>query len=659
MPEDTSNQNSAETGVGPRRIGRWIALGVVLALVVSGVGACIRIVAWLGPEQEGVTPVADVASERLLPLGPVVGFASDAESHAWLGLPFARPPVGPLRWRAPLRPEPWAETRDALAPQPACPQVGSRIGGVPAQTASGYAGEEDCLYLNVWAPRVDADGVPSGRERWPVIVWIHGGGNTRGYAAARMFDGALLAGRERVVVVSVAYRLGPLGFFSHPALRAEAADAIEASGNFGLLDQIRALEWVQSQIEEFGGDPANVTIAGESAGALDVYALMLAPRARGLFHRAIAQSGALSSVSREEAESAGTIAPNGAPGSLAAVASLFAEAGVVPDREAALGYAASLASGDLLEFLRGRSAEEILGVYRDPEDEDGLIVPKPIRDGALLPEGDWLARLRAGDFARVPVLAGANRDEWKLYLSQDPAHTHQRLGLFYRIRDPADYERRARLHSDWWMLKGVVEPLEAMRASGHDALFAYRFDWDELAPLLGQDAGELIGAAHGFELPLLFGRFDVGDRLLSRLLYAPPQRASGEALSARMMAYWAAFARTGRPGRGGDPTAAEWPTWRADAGDVETDAATAPPPRWMVLDSEGEGGIRMEVASVTRAALEARIESDPALSREARCALLRELLEDHERLTATALAAASSGRCRLDEAAGGAGGDAG
>lgn len=659
-PSDASNGAPPDPGrAGPdaptRRLGRWIALGVLLAIVAGGVGACIRLMVWLGPENDPVTPVADVASERLLPLGPVVGFASDADSHAWLGLPFARPPVGPLRWRAPQRPEPWAETLDALTPGRPCPQIGSRIGGVPAETDSGFAGDEDCLHLNVWAPRVDADAVPTGAQRWPVLVWIHGGGNTRGYAAARMFDGALLAGREGLVVVSIAYRLGPLGFFSHPALRAEADDAIEASGNFGLLDQIRALEWVATHIEEFGGDPGNVTVAGESAGALDVYALMLAPRARGLFHRAIAQSGALGSFSRAEAESADPIPPEGLLGSRAAIAALFAEAGVVPDRDAALGYAASLAPADLREFLRGRSAEEIVTVYRDPDHPDRVLVPKPIRDGALLPEDDWLGRFRAGDFARVPVLAGANRDEWKLYLSQDPRHARQRLGLFYRILDPRDYERRGRVHSDWWMLKGVVEPFEAMRAAGHEALFAYRFDWDELSPILGQDMAELVGAAHGFELPLLFGRFDVGDPLLSRLLYREPGRASGEALSERMMGYWAAFARSGRPGRGGDPEAPEWPTWRPSAGSDEP----AAPPRWMVLDGASSGGVRAEVATITREALEARVASDPTLSRDARCALFRELLAEHERLTPAALAAASSGRCRLDADAGGVEADAG
>ena len=211
------------------------------------------------------------------------------------------------------------------------------------------------------------------------------------------------------------------------------------------------------------------------------------------------------------------------------------------------------------------------------------------------------------------------------------------------------------MHSDWWMLKGVVEPLEAMRAAGHEALFAYRFDWDELSPILGQDMSELVGAAHGFELPLLFGRFDVGDRLLSRLLYREPWRASGETLSERMMGYWAAFARSGRPGRGGDPAAAEWPTWRAGSGSADAEA----PPRWMVLDGTSEGGVRAEVATITRDALEARVASDPTLSRDARCTLFRELLEEHERLTAEALAAASSGRCRLGADVGGVGSDAG
>ena len=635
--------SEAEQIPGPARRGRRWSVILALLLMVLVIGL-YQARSFFAPTEPRITPIADVSSERLLALGGVVGFASDDETHAWLGLPFARPPVKELRWRAPRPPAAWADTRDALDFGPPCVQLGSMLGGVPAEDSDGFAGDEDCLYLNVWAPRVEAEEVPTGDARWPVMVFIHGGGNTRGYAGSRMYNGAKLAGQENVIVVSIAYRLGPLGFFSHPALRSEARDAFEASGNFGLLDQIRALEWIQSHIEEFGGDTENVTIFGESAGGQDVFALLLSDQAKGLFHRAISQSGVLASVSRAEAENPVNAPEPGWPQSSAeAVVSLLERAGVVPDRGAARGYAQELPKADLAEFLRGRSAKEVLDVYRDPEHPDSLRVPKLIRDGALLPAGDWLEAMRAGKFHDVPILAGANRDEWKLYMTQDEDLVRQRFGVFYRVRDPDNYERLARVHSGWWALAGVTDPLNALAKGGATALYGYRFDWDDLSPLLGQDVSQIIGAAHGFELPLLFGSFDVGDPLLSRLLYAEEGRTGRERLSRQMMAYWGTFARTGAPRRGGQSALPMWLPWRSEAA-----SAQDRPAQWMVLDAPEDGGLRMGPVDATRAGLVAEVEADPALDAEARCALYEDLLREHERLTSVALLATSGGRCSLD-----------
>ena len=635
--------SEAEQVPGPeRRIRRWpvILASVVVALAIG----LYQTRTFWAPIQPRITPIADVSSERLLALGSVVGFAADDEAHAWLGLPFALPPVDQLRWRAPRRPAAWADTRDALDFGRPCVQLGSMLGGVPAEDEDGLAGDEDCLYLNVWAPRVEAESVPTGDAQWPVMVFIHGGGNIRGYSGARMYDGAKLAGRENVIVVSIAYRVGPLGFFSHPALRSEADDAVEASGNFGLLDQISALEWVQSHIEEFGGNAANVTIFGQSAGGQDVFALLLAERSKGLFHRAIAQSGVLATVSRAEAENPVNAAePGWRQSSAEAVVSLLERAGVVPDRGAARNYAEELPAVDLLGFLRSRSAREVLDVYRDPERPEALRVPKLIRDGALLPAGDWLEEMRAGRFHNVPILAGANRDEWKLYMTQDEDLVRQRFGVFFRVRDPESYERFSRLHSGWWAMAGVTNPLNALEYGGAKALFGYRFDWDELSPLLGQDASEIIGAAHGFELPLLFGSFDLGDPLLSRLLYAEEGRAGREELSRQMMAYWATFARSGDPGRGGGKDLPEWSAWNSGVGTAQNG-----PGRWMILDAPDDGGLRMSAAHATRTRLVAEIEADTSWDVATRCAFYEDLLWKHERLTQDALSAVSSGRCRLD-----------
>jgi para-nitrobenzyl esterase len=477
---------------------------------------------------------------------------------------------------------------------------------------------EDCLYLNIWAPRAEAEDVPIGPDRLPVLVWIHGGGNTRGHAGSTMYDGARLAGSERVILVTLNYRLGPLGWFAHSAIRDSAANALEASGNFGTLDQIRALEWVESNIEEFGGDPGNVTLFGQSAGGTNVFSLLLADSARGLFHRAIAQSGSTDSVSEAEAENAVSADPPGQTHSSAeTVVSLLTDAGLVPDRDAARRYASELPAADLAEILRSRSAEEILNVYRNPDRPEALDVPNPIRDGVLLPAGDWLEAFRSGQFNRVPLVVGSNRDEEKLNLSQDTAHVRKRMGLFYRVRNLDDYERRARYLSDLQAVRSVTRPASAIHDSGWTEIFAYRFDWDELSSVLGQDMSQMLGAAHGLELPFLFGTFDVGDPLLSRLLYPAETQAVRERLSEQMMGYWAEFARTGQPSRGGRGDLPQWVPWSTQEDGVAS---------LLVLDRPSSGGIRVAQTTLTRDQVVAAVGSEPNLAQDEKCALFRDLM---------------------------------
>jgi len=621
---------------GGRRGSWWKpALGVLLLLLAGAGFVLVRFAS--GQSPGGVVPVADVSSERLLAHGSVVGFASGHDTHAWLGIPYARPPVGGLRWRAPQAAEAWADTRDALEFGRPCLQLGSDLAMVPSEDPSGFVGNEDCLYLNVWAPRSEPDAVPAGDARWPVLVWIHGGGNVSGWPGAKLYDAARLAGREKLVVVSLAYRLGPLGWFSHPAIRAGAADALEASGNFGNLDQIRALEWVQDNVAEFGGDPTRVTVFGESAGGLDVYALLLSRAAGGLFQQAIIQSGSTTAVSRAEAENPIDADPPGwATSSSEAVAALLETVGVVPDRAAARDYAESLPAADLADLLRARSGREILSVYRDPEAPLSLVVPKPIRDGSLLPAEDWLDAFRSGAFHRVPIMAGVNRDEMKLFLFQDVELVRRRFGLFYRIRDLPRYEGLARLQSDAWALRGVVEPATAINQAGEGAVYAYRFDWDDLPSVLGQDMGQLLGAAHGLELPLLFGTWDVGDPILSRLLYgdANPGR---DRLSEQMMSYWAEFARSGQPGRGGEGVLPQWLPW--DQGASPTGGA------WLLLDAPEGGGLRMAQTPLSRERVLEAVDAEPNLGPFERCTLRSELLGRDVEEEAAAGGKGPAGRC--------------
>ena len=227
---------------------------------------------------------------------------------------------------------------------------------------------------------------------------------------------------------------------------------------------------------------------------------------------------------RSEAENALTAEVPGQRHSSAEImVSLLEDDGIVPDREAARGYAEALPEADLAEFLRGRSAREIIDAYRNPDRRGDLEVPRLIRDGALLPVGDWLSAYRAGRFNRVPVMLGSNRDEMKLFLSQDDKLVRRRFGVFYRIRDIEDYERRSRYHSDLWTVRAVAGPASAIADSGFADVFAYRFDWDELPEFFGVELSKLLGAAHGFEIPFVFGNFDLGSSALARVLCNVPR----------------------------------------------------------------------------------------------------------------------------------------
>ena len=231
------------------------------------------------PETEPA-PVRDNTTLRSTTSGDVVGFRDRHGARSWQGIPFAAQPIDDLRWRAPQPPEPSSEVIEALAPGKLCPQFASLLSGAGENVLPGaISGDEDCLYLNIWAPPNAVD--------LPVMFWIHGGGNTIGHGGS--YNGGALATTRDVVVVTINYRLGVFGWFSHPAL--QTGDPANDSGNYGTLDAIAALQWVRDNIDQFGGNPDNVTVFGESAGGTDTLAMIASPLAKGLFHRAIVQSG--------------------------------------------------------------------------------------------------------------------------------------------------------------------------------------------------------------------------------------------------------------------------------------------------------------------------------------------------------------------------------
>jgi para-nitrobenzyl esterase len=279
---------------------KFIGLLLLFFVLVSAV-SIVGVYRYLSPVQEAVK-IASPSSVRALSTGEIIGLQGKHGAHTWLGIPYAQPPVGDLRWKAPLKALPWEGRQEMLGYGEQCPQL-RVVAGIDDDRT--YVGDEDCLRLNVWAPTYHKDEVPTADKALPVMFWIHGGGNTVGSGGSdlvQIYDGAMMATEQKVIVVSVNYRLGPMGWFFHEALRETSDTAADASGNYGTLDLISALGWVQENIAAFGGNPSNVTIYGESAGGFNVLSLMASPLARGLFHKAIVQSGGLNIFTRKQSQ---------------------------------------------------------------------------------------------------------------------------------------------------------------------------------------------------------------------------------------------------------------------------------------------------------------------------------------------------------------------
>lgn len=573
-------------------------------LVALVAGACARGAA--------PAPTADPSSARRPPAGPVIGFAGEAGEHAWLGIPFAQPPTGERRWRAPRPLPPWTDARAALAFGSPCPQYASPLGGVPGKEGT-TAGDEDCLYLNVFAPRFAGGDVPAGAQRLPVMLWIHGGGNSIGEAG--FYRPGKLAADERVIVVTTNYRLGPLGWLRHAALR-DGASPAEQSGNFATLDLIAALQWIHDNIAAFGGNPDNVTVFGESAGGMNTYTLLLAPQAKGLFHRAISQSGGLWMSTPVAAEHFTDDAePGDAHSSNEVLLTLLRRDGAASDRATAKAKLAAMSAAEIAAYLRGKSAADLLAAYTPFPGNGMLDMPKVFRDGTVLPAEEPLARFASADgWNRVPVILGTNRDENRLFMFGDPRWVRRWFWILPRLTNEPLYVLTSEYLARNWKASGADMPAAAMRGTGDD-VWVYRFDWDEQPRVLGADLSVMLGAAHGLEIPFVFGHFDLGPQ--GNVMWTDANRPGREQLSAAMMGYWAEFARTGKPGHGGNDAGVEWLAW---------DASSPTAPKYLVLDTDAGGGIRMSADAVTVDRLHAELSSDPRLATPRdRCTVWHEL----------------------------------
>jgi len=469
------------------------------------------------------------------PAGKLQG-TTDGRLQVFKGIPYALPPTGEMRWKPPLPMKKWKGTREATQFGAACVQPKGKPDSIYFWTLPKTS--EDCLYLNVWAP--------ANAKKAPVFFWIHGGALSGGSGGEPLYDGAKLAERG-IVVVTINYRLGPLGFLVHPALSAESRRNI--SGNYGLLDQIQALEWVKGNIGAFGGDPANVTIAGESAGALSVMYLMAAPAARGLFAKAITQSAYMISAQELRATTHGGFAGE-------AVGVWLAE-------KLGTGDLAGLRSMDAQKITDGAAA---LGFF-----------PFFVIDGWLLPR-QVVEVFDRGEQARVPLLAGFNSGEIRsLRVLAPPVPA-----------DAATYEKEIRaryadLADTFLKLYPSSDLQESIWATTRDSLYGWTAErlvvkhtaagvpswlylFDHGYPAANEKG---LHAFHASELPYVFGTANRAPPNWPKVPETPVEAN----LSNAMLDYWASFVRSGVPSAAGQPP---WPAYGSERAYMSFEDAPLP-----------------------------------------------------------------------------------
>jgi len=539
------------------------------------------------PDTPADTPPA---IQRATTYGAVVGNDDSAATgtYSWKGVPYAKAPVGDLRWKPPVDPDRWTTVRPARSFAAACVQSGrlygpgqnNRYDATIGAALGTTVGSEDCLYLNIWAPSA-ASASPR-----PVIVWVHGGSNITGYTADPVYDGAHLARTADAVVVSVNYRLGIFGWLNSAPLK--TGDPLGDSGNFAMLDMIQALKFVQGNIAAFGGDPGKVTLMGQSAGAVNVLALLTSPvvvqASPKLFHRLLPISGGISTAATIRTGGVPSVVPASVyaqQGDALLVQALIAD-GTAANATAAQAWVAAHTSAEAAAYLRGKTPDQLLSLVRGPLTTQNIAGSNPIPDGNVLPL-DPIAAIRAGHYLKVPVLAGNTRDEVKLFptllvwlgapsgrLLTDAQvfdiafHYHPDLPATTTIQAwiPAFYlpvtspTQGFNLYTDflnqYWFIEGRNDMLNSLKMQQFE-VWHYQFDWDEEpAPF-----NDIFGAAHAFDLPFVFGNF--GPSLYANITVTEANQAGRLALSDAMMKTVGAFARTGDPNNAA--LGVQWNPW--------------------------------------------------------------------------------------------------
>jgi len=532
-----------------RRTVRFPALALMVFLALSGCNGSD------GPRPPLPPDPAAALLLRATAQGMVRGVAWEEDTLAWLGIPYAAPPQGELRWKAPRPPDHWEGVRGAGSFSGPCSQLGGFLGRMDPETFGRPMGSEDCLYLNVWRPRTQEEGLP-------VFFYIHGGMNSVGEAATSLYHGAALAARARAVVVTANFRLGPLGFFHHSSL--DTGDPLDDSGAYGLLDILHALRWVRDNAAAFGGDPGNVTVGGESAGAFNVCSLLGSPLAEGLFHRAVALSPA-GTVTTDPMQAAERSAEEMLVCLILSDETLSvdteAEARRLIDRNGPAWTAAYWRSRTPAHLLACAAKFSSLGM-----NEMGLLVQENrLADGTVIPV-DFADRFARGEYNRVPLMIGSNAEEYKMFLftgilpPRFALLDERELGEILRTADPDNLgldesDFIAPGDRDAYELAGTLlgrvmfdASIDALlqRILPHQEVYRYAFAWNEQpAPL-----DFLLGSGHMSAVPFFFGNFRPEPESLFRICWSGANRAGREALSAAMIGAWGNFFRTGDPNAG-------------------------------------------------------------------------------------------------------------
>jgi para-nitrobenzyl esterase len=510
-------------------------------------------------------------------------------------IPYAKPPIGNLRWKSPRTIEDQVE----IYPREDnfCIQRPSNLGG--ADGKGSFVGSEDCLFLDIFVPK------KTNNKQLPVMFWIHGGGNTSGLKD--LYDFSKVVSKHDVIVVRINYRLGPFGWFTHPAIQS-FQDGDDKTSNFGTLDIIMALRWVNDNISNFGGNSNNITIFGESAGGHNVLSLLASKKAKGLFNKAISMSGYTTSISLEDAykPKKGSSTSN------------YSSFNVVKKLNKKFSR---ISNEDILtkerNMLLSISAQDFFEIYTQRESYDEI--PLLTNDGIVIPLIGLKESLSKKEHVNiVPTIAGSNRDEVKLWLATARYFVdldYSVIGSILQIpkvvlTNEASFEAFNFYRSAAWKIRGVDNPLLSLSNAGNTDLYSYRYDWDDHRRLVVANFKSLIGAAHATEIPILTGNYDlVGGYPLSDLIYPPS--FSKRYTSKNMMKFWTNFAKFGVPGE--STNSVEWKNYLSGDGSKN----------YLVIDKRKY--LTMMSESITLESLSNQLFADKRLNELERCVILLQM----------------------------------